>query len=166
MLIASWVLLLALLFALFTSLLEGGRNPNREPELRSPGDGALEVVLLPNRQGHYLVSGHINGYAVTFMVDTGATDVAVPEPLAQSASMSMGHAGVGRTANGDVVYYSSRIDRLDIGGIMLTDVPASIMPTMTGSEVLLGMSALRRLGLLQQGRKLTLRLPAADPHQQ
>lgn len=157
MLVGGWVLLLGLLTLLFQSVLERQHNPNDAPVGSLSDRGAREVVLVRNRVGHYLVTGAINGHPATFMVDTGATDVAVPKGLAERIGLQPGVAYTSRTANGPVTVRKTWIERLKIGNIELLDVQASILPSMSGDEVLLGMSALKSLELIQRGRQLTLR---------
>ncbi len=61
------------------------------------------------------------------------------------------------TANGVVDTWSTRLDRVDLGGLLMRQVPASVLPNMPGGEVLLGMSYLRHLELIQRGDTLILR---------
>ena len=115
------------------------------------------MILDRNRAGHYVANGFINGSSVTFLLDTGATDVAVPETLASSLGLKKGLPFVSQTANGTVTSWRTRLDEVRIGTIVLTDVRASILPSMTGMDVLLGMSFLKQLELVQRGETLTLR---------
>ena len=71
--------------------------------------------------------------------------------------MVRGNRHISRTANGEVTSWSSRLDQVEIGGLRLDNVRASILPSMNGQEVLLGMSFLKRLEMIQQGDRLTLR---------
>ena len=114
-------------------------------------------MLQRNRQGHYLANGTINGTPVTFLLDTGATDVAIPASIAREASLEPGFEGRANTANGLVTVYSTTIDELVLGNIALSDVTASITPSMPGDTILLGMSALKRIEFTQRGASLTLR---------
>src|SRR5690606_26237498 len=133
------------------------RNPNQNPTLNLTGMGAIEVILERNRQGHYVMSGAINGVPAEFMLDTGATDVVIPENLARRAGLEYGFRSQALTANGTVAIFNTRISELDLAGITLRDVRASINPSMPDGLVLLGMSALRQVEFLQQGSQLTLR---------
>ena len=62
-----------------------------------------------------------------------------------------------QTANGVVTAYATRLQRVELGEIALTDVRAHINPGMRGDDVLLGMSFLRQLDLTQRNGTLTLR---------
>lgn len=158
-----WMLLISLAFGLgvltlfFDSLLDNRDNPNRNPISQTGNDGSVTVQLQRNPQGHYLVSGLINGTDANFLLDTGATDVVMSEQLAQQASLERGYPVRAMTANGEVVVYSAIVDALEIGGIVLNEVRASINPAMRGNTVLLGMSALQHIEFTQRGDLLTLR---------
>jgi aspartyl protease family protein len=163
MMIAAWALALAVLTLLFSDLLERERNPNRSVQSVVEAGGGRSIVLERNRAGHYLAEGRINGHPVTFLVDTGATDVAVPERVARRIGLERGRPTVSRTAAGDVRTWSTLLRTVDLGGIELHGIRATILPDAAGDEVLLGMSYLKRLELVQRGGTLTLRLPGAGP---
>ena len=76
--VLAWLTFLVLVGFYFHEVLQEQHNPNRDPESRLGEGGATEVVLLRNKFGHYVTQGEINGRSVVFMVDTGATGVAVP----------------------------------------------------------------------------------------
>jgi aspartyl protease family protein len=157
MIIAAWVVGLVLLVILFQGVLDSQRNPNREPSSRIGRGGAAEVVLVQNRAGHYVASGRVNGRPVTFLLDTGATQVAVSRDLADALGLDRGPAVSTQTANGPVTAWTTRLDRIELGAISLRGVRAVILPTLPSDEVLLGMSFLKRLELIQRGQTLTLR---------
>jgi aspartyl protease family protein len=115
------------------------------------------VYLQRSRGGHYMLRGAINGVQADFILDTGATDVVIPEELAEAAGLVAGYAGQAMTANGLVTVYGTRIAELDLGAIRLQDVRASINPALHDGTVLLGMSALRQIEFHQRGDQLTLR---------
>ncbi|MGM0480333.1 MAG: retropepsin-like aspartic protease family protein [Pseudomonadota bacterium] len=152
----AWGLALAMLVWLFQDKLEQQFNPNQNLETQQVGD-RLVVRLEQNRMGHYVSKGRVNGQPVTFLLDTGATVVAVPEALAQRLGLPKGRQGMSQTANGRAVTYRTLIDRLQLGGIELNDVRASITPGMEGDVILLGMSALKQFELTQKGDTLTIR---------
>ena len=157
MLIVSFTFALGALTMFFDGWLDEQANPNQSPATRETETGVKEVVLERNRQGHYVANGFINGIAVTFLLDTGATDVAIPENIAREAHLEAGYAGQANTANGVVTVYSTRIDELTLGNIVLSNVDASITPSMNSGTILLGMSALRQIEFTQRGSTLTLR---------
>ncbi|MCB1759257.1 MAG: TIGR02281 family clan AA aspartic protease [Gammaproteobacteria bacterium] len=157
MIIAAWVVLLIMLTYGFNGYLERKENPNRNPQSSVSDQGVAKVVLQRNARGHYVASGRINGVRVSFLLDTGATDVAVSEQLAGRLNLRKGAAALSRTANGTVRSWSTILDEVQLGSIRMQGVRASILPGMAASEVLLGMSFLKNLEWLQRGDELTLR---------
>ncbi|MCG6871302.1 MAG: TIGR02281 family clan AA aspartic protease [Gammaproteobacteria bacterium] len=155
MLYAMWLVLLGLAALFFQGYLDRWQNPNGQVQSIQDG-GAVEVRLQRNRYGHYVMNGYINDQYVTFMVDTGASTVAVPGELARELKLSPGARVQFRTAAGPADGFTTRIETLRIGEIELHNVRASISPRMRG-EVLLGMSVLRHLDFSQNGDVLTLR---------
>ncbi|QJD60835.1 TIGR02281 family clan AA aspartic protease [Pseudomonas sp. gcc21] len=156
MLVLAWVVGLALAANWFAGIEEHQRNPNRQPESLYT-ESVVEVRLDSNRQGHYLVGGQINGTDVTFLLDTGATFVAIPAQVAEELGLTRGRPVMVNTANGLAESYSTHLESLALGDIRLRDVAAGIVPGMSGDEILLGMSALRQLDFSQQGGQLILR---------
>jgi aspartyl protease family protein len=156
MLVISFVLGLGLLTYAFDGWIGRQQNPNQQPLTRIEGD-VREITLQRNRQGHYLVSGQINGTRATFLLDTGATDVVLSDELSRQAGLQRGAAMQAMTANGVVTVYATSINELRVGDIVLENVRASINPAMSGDAVLLGMSALRHIEFSQRGDSLTLR---------
>ena len=161
MLIVSFSLGLMALTIFFNGVLQSQSNPNSEPEFSETDNGIKEVVLQRNRQGHYVANGTINGVPVTFLLDTGATDVAIPAAIARKAGLKQGYISQAATANGIIQVYSTTLDELQLGNIRLHDIKASITPSMGGETILLGMSALKQVEFTQRGSNLTLRqIPA------
>jgi len=104
-----------------------------------------------------VASGSINNTPVVFLLDTGASDVSVPEKLAQAIGLKRGRPMIYQTANGTITVYATRLDKVDLGGIVLGQVRASINPNMQGNKVLLGMSFLKHLEFTQRGDTLILK---------
>ncbi len=156
MLVLAWGAALLLATKFFGDWEEAQRNPNQAPESRH-SSGYVDVHLASSRQGHYMANGTINGEAVTFLLDTGATQVAVPTRVAQRLGLQAGAAITISTANGRATAHRTRLQRLQLGDIVLTDVDALIAPGMGGDDVLLGMSALKQLEFTQRDGTLMLR---------
>ncbi len=92
------------------------------------------------------------------MLDTGATDVAIPADLAKRLKLEEGFGVTLSTANGlSQGYRTKKIDRLQLGDIVLRDVRALVAPGLHGDQVLLGMSALNKLEFTQRGGTMLLR---------
>lgn len=157
MLLGAWVVGLAILVMLFDGLRSGQEVPGQVTS-ESP-TGAPEVRLARNRAGHYVASGRINGQSVRFLIDTGATDVALPLALAEHLGLALRPGGLSKTANGTVRTWSTRLDSVDLGGLVARNVRATVLPNMPGNEVLLGMSYLKHLEMIQRDGVLTLRPP-------
>jgi aspartyl protease family protein len=149
-----WLALFGAAYAAFHRWEAAQVNPNTAASMPSTGD---EVTLQRNRSGHYVAEGMINGSRVTFMLDTGATQVALPMRTARSLGLQLGDAVQLRTANGDAVGYRTRLDRVRLGPIELRGVAAVATDGMDGEVVLLGMSFLKRVEFAQRGDRLTLR---------
>ena len=155
----AWIVAITLLMFFFQDTLDKQFNPNSQPEMRLTDTGKAEVVLAQNRQGHYVAHGTINDMPVTFLLDTGATQVSIPAHIADKLNLTgQGNYRV-QTANGSVTVYKTKLDQLSIGSILLYNVAAHINPGMKADEILLGMSALKRLDFHQTGKQLILREP-------
>lgn len=156
MVLLAWVCGFGLLVLVFGDLLERQVNPNTSPSSMTQGS-RTEVTLKQNRAGHYVTSGFINGEPVVFLVDTGATDVAVPAHLADALGLVAGRTVLANTANGTVRVAETRIDSVRIGDIEIENVRANLNPGMQDDHILLGMSVLRQLEFTQRGDSLILR---------
>ncbi|PCJ32228.1 MAG: TIGR02281 family clan AA aspartic protease [Gammaproteobacteria bacterium] len=154
-----WIVLLLITTLLFNTLLKDINNPNQQLTVSINEFGEQQVVLKQNRYGHYLASGEINGQTVEFLVDTGATLVAIPQHIAEKLQLKKGYQFESQTANGSSTSYLTKIDTLSLGGIVMENVPASISSGMEFDEILLGMSFLKHLKITQQGKELRLSLP-------
>lgn len=115
------------------------------------------VSLTADARGHFAASGSINGYPMTFMVDTGATAIAInaAEATRLGLDYKRGQAvGVG-TAAGMVPAWRVTFNTVKIGGISVNQVEGLVVET--GLNVpLLGMSFLNRMEMLRDGQTMTL----------
>jgi len=155
----AWIIALALLVFLFQDVLDQQYNPNSKPEMRLTSSGQAEVILDQNRQGHYVARGMINDTPVTFLLDTGATQVSIPAHIADQLGLVAQGSYRVQTANGTITVYKTEIAQLSLGNIFLYNVAAHINPAMKADEILLGMSALKRVDFQQTGKQLILRDP-------
>jgi len=158
MLWVAALLTLGLLTWIFSGALDRQHNPNREIQGQSLGS-ATEITLDQNRAGHYVATGTIDHREVTMMLDTGATDVAIPQDLAHELELPELARVRMRTANGVVEGYRTELDEVSLGPIRLHNVSAAVVPNLAG-DVLLGMSFLKRLDWQQQDGQLILRQEA------
>ncbi len=143
--------LLAGLYGLFSAMDKDGKTTRVVGQ-----DGVAMVILEQDRSGHYLADGQINGQDVTFMVDTGATDVALPEAMARRLGLRFGPPVMVMTAAGRSRAWMTRLDEVSIGGIRRSNVRATIA-SGNFEGILLGMSFLRHYDLQQQDGKLVIR---------
>ncbi len=158
----AWLAGLVLASSFFARWQDQRFNPNPQPVSRHAGQ-TVEVRLQANPQGHFVCSGMINGQPVELLVDTGATDVAIPAALARQLRLEAGPPSLQQTAGGTVSGYLTWLDRLQLGDILLRHVRAVVMPDFPGQAVLLGMSALRQLEFTQQQQTLVLRQSVTEP---
>ncbi len=156
MLLLAWIIFGAVTVYGFDLLLKNQRNPNRNLTA-SEANGVREVVLKRNRAGHYVTSGKINGQEVVFMLDTGATTIAIPASIAANLELPRGREINTRTANGVATAYATRLDQVSVGNIALSNVAAGVSPGLATKEILLGMSFLKHIEFTQRGDTLILR---------
>ena len=156
MIVTAWLVIIGLFTWYFFLELDQQRNPNQNIQIMGGGEAA-EVILQRNRFGHYVVTGEINGQEVEFMLDTGASDVAIGDLLAQELGLKKGLPRIYQTANGAVQGYRTKLDTVRIGAILVRDVRGSINPGLDGRQILLGMSFLKHLEFTQRGDTLILR---------
>ncbi len=157
MMILAWVVFLGLGILFFGDVLEKQFNPNQRLDTQYSKAGMREVVLQRNKFGHYVTSGTINGQPVTFMLDTGATGVAIPEAIARKLDIPRGRPYRTQTANGISTSYAASLDSVAVGEIELRDVQAGIAPGLAMNQILLGMTFLKHIEFTQRGDTLILR---------
>ncbi len=133
-------------------------NPNQNLVSRKTSDGHIEVAIRANYMNAYMLKGKINGQSVQFLLDTGATSVAIPERIALAIGLKpRGRGQKVQTANGETEMYETELDTLEIGDLTLRYTPAIINPSDKGSTALLGMSALKHFEILQKNGILILK---------
>ncbi len=157
MIYIAWILFLSLLTIAANKLLEKQNNPNQAVAINYDNDRIAEVTLIQNRRGHYVANGKINGKKVTFLLDTGATQISIPEKIAQRLQLKKGSPLQVTTANGAITVFSTKLDSVSLGAITLPNLRAHINPYMEGEEILLGMNFMRHLEMTQRNKKLLLR---------
>lgn len=144
------------LFAGFVYLIDFALHPNKASVL---GDGE-SVTLQRDPSGHYRAEAFINGVKARVLVDTGATGVAISQPLADSLGLKSRHAIRTQTANGEAIAFMVRLESVKLGGIEAHDVAATIVPGL-GGDALLGMSFLSRMDIRLHKGTMTIK-PASD----
>lgn len=126
----------------------------------TPRDRDTTVHVAPDGHGMYFINGSINGFQVRFLVDTGATHIALNADLARRLGLPYqleGRRGVTATASGLVESYEVTLERVRVGDIELRNVAATVIDGPYPSEALLGMSFLGQLDMRREGGLLELR---------
>jgi aspartyl protease family protein len=122
------------------------RNP--APVEASAPAGIRSISITRDPRGHFQTEGRIDGQRIDFMVDTGASVVALNEKSAARfgfrPSRSDYNASVS-TANGTIKAARTRLAMVELGGLVVRDVDAMVLPDEALSENLLGLSFLSKL---------------------
>ena len=120
-------------------------------------DTRQKVTLAADLAGHFYADGQVNGGSVRFLVDTGATMVALPAKIADRLGIEYekGQRGLIQTANGPTVAYRIKLDEVRLGGIALQNVDAVVIAHGLGIA-LLGMSFLNRVEMQRDGQSMVL----------
>jgi len=113
------------------------------------------ITLQRGPDGHFHWPGRVNGIAVDFLVDTGATRTALPEPLARAAGLVSEGRVRSDTAGGTVSGWTARADLQLDGGVRAERLPVTVLPAL--GAPLLGMDVLGRLHFSQTDGVLRLR---------
>ncbi|HEX5768141.1 MAG TPA: TIGR02281 family clan AA aspartic protease [Burkholderiales bacterium] len=120
-------------------------------------DERQSVTLAADSRGHFITQGAINGNPVRFLVDTGATVVALPaaEAVRLGIDYRKGQPGMSSTAGGVVPTYRVRFDTVRLGEIEVNGVDGVVLEQ--GLDIaLLGMSFLNRLEMKRDGHTMVL----------
>jgi aspartyl protease family protein len=121
------------------------------------GSGAQSVTLSAGAGGHFFADGQINGGAIRFVIDTGATAIAIPasDAIRLRIDYKAGQRGMSRTAGGPTAMYVVKLDSVRIGGIEIQNVDAIVIEQ--GLDVpLLGNTFLNRMEMRREGQTMTL----------
>lgn len=144
-----WFAVMGVLYLLMNHYMK-----QKEPRITATGD----LVITRASNGHFYAPGTINGYPVKFMVDTGATHVAISEELAQKAALRGGLKSTFRTANGDRV--GRVIDGVNVsfGPVLATNITVGTGIQMGGSDedALLGQSFLSKFKITMSENTMVL----------
>jgi len=125
----------------------------------APKAASKALLLAPGQNGHYLVDGEINGSPVPFIVDTGATTVAMNKHTAKKIGLlyrTDGKPGQVETASGVTAAYYLTLAKVKIHSLELTNVEAVVIDGDFPSTALLGQSFLNRLDMRRNGALLEL----------
>jgi aspartyl protease family protein len=121
------------------------------------GTGAQIVTLAAGAGGHFIAEGQVNGGAIRFLVDTGATAVSIPASEAERLGIDYrkGRRGTTQTAGGPAAAYAVTLATVRVGGIELQNVEAIVIEQGL-TVALLGNSFLNRMDMRREGQTMTL----------
>ena len=138
-------------------VLLAGASQVRVNGVEGVGSGMGEIVLTAGAGGHFTTDGQINGKAVTFLVDTGATAIAMGQADADRLGINYKNAprGFAGTANGRIPVSVVTLSSVRVGEIEVANVEAVIMPSAM-QHVLLGNSFLARFQMKRDNDTMRL----------
>ncbi len=121
------------------------------------GAGGQRIVMTAGLGGHFTGAGSINGQAARFLVDTGATTVAIGQADAARIGLDLRTAQriMANTANGAVPVHRVSLSVVRLGDVEVHNVEAIVMPANM-EHVLLGNSFLTRFQMRRENDQLTL----------
>jgi aspartyl protease family protein len=121
------------------------------------GAGGTRIVLPASSGGHFMTQGAINGRAVSFMVDTGATSVAMSEADALRIGLdyTKGQPVQLNTANGLARAYRVSLNSVRVGDVEVYDVDA-VVSQQPMPYILLGNSFISRFSMRRDGDQMVL----------
>ena len=124
----------------------------------APASSSQSVTLTADPRGHFVVDGQINGGPVRFLVDTGATSIAMSSADANRLGIDYrsGQPGLMGTANGTATAYRIRLDSVRVGDIVINNVEGAVLEGNQMPVVLLGMSFLNRMEMRREGQVMVL----------
>ena len=114
------------------------------------------LILKQHGNGHYFLNGTVNGKALVFVIDTGASVVSLPRPVAMLAQIYCKDQVLVQTANGTANACTAVIPKLQFGPFTIKNAPAMIAPNL--SQPLLGMNILRNFKIEQENGEMRISL--------
>ncbi|HEY6135685.1 MAG TPA: retropepsin-like aspartic protease [Rubrivivax sp.] len=140
-----------------TALRIGGAPAALGGSLKS--GGGREIVVSASTGGHFITTGAINGSTVQFMVDTGATSVALSQAQAERLGLDWrkGQRALTSTANGAVPVHLLMLRSVRVGDVEVANVSAVVLPAQM-PYVLLGNSFLTRFQMRRENDVMRLEL--------
>lgn len=131
----------------------GNRGNDKSKTIKNP------IAKIWPRNDMYVTQGAINDFSVQFMVDTGATWIAMSETVAKRLGINYyrGKAGYAGTASGVAPIYKITLDKVKVGDIELRNVPAAVISGYGSHQVLLGNSFLKRCEITRTKQVMILK---------
>lgn len=150
-LIIGWVIFICMVGYLAHKVIFSPKTPTIQETY-----SGTQITIYRDFDSHFRISGSINGTPVTFLIDTGATSIAIPADIAAKAGLVKKAQVYTDTANGTAIAYLTKIEKLNIGPIELQDLSAVIAPSMKSDEALLGMNVLSKFHIEQTATTLVI----------
>ncbi|MEA3042153.1 MAG: aspartyl protease family protein [Sphingomonadales bacterium] len=125
-------------------------EPDQSAALVSPTEPLRELVIDRRSDGHFYTAGLVNGHETGFLIDTGATHIALTMDAAKELGVEVDPSEfgiVGEGAGGAVRGQVVMLDRVSIGGRVVTNAQAMVLEGLRVN--LLGQSVLSQLGTLE-----------------
>jgi aspartyl protease family protein len=134
----------------------GGTQVNLGGAAGGEGGGS-RIVMTAGPGGHFMTGGAINGRAVEFLVDTGATTISLSQAEADRIGLKYqnGRRGFASTANGQVPVHYVNLTSVRAGEVTVYNVDALVIPAQM-PYVLLGNSFLTRFQMKRENDVMTL----------
>jgi aspartyl protease family protein len=125
---------------------------------QSSGSGPASATLTADAAGHFVTTGNVNGTTVRFIVDTGASMIALGANDARRIGLdpNKGEVGFSQTANGVTQVTRVKLNSVRVGDIVLNNVDATVHQQDL-PYALLGMSFLNRMEMQRNGETMTLK---------
>jgi aspartyl protease family protein len=121
------------------------------------GSSGSKIILPAGLGGHFTGLANINGHSVQFVIDTGATTIAMGLDEAKRIGLDLSGSALGRadTANGVVTVRTLTLTSVRVGDVTVTNVEATVLPQPM-PYVLLGNSFLSRFQMRRDNDTLVL----------
>ena len=117
-----------------------------------------EITLWADEMDMFSSNGKINGKRVHFLVDTGATSIAMNESDAKRLGINYrkGNRGYAQTASGVVNTWHVTLDSVELGPIKVNYVEGVVIQGTASKQILLGMSFLSKVQMTRSGKSMRL----------
>ncbi|MDJ0833748.1 MAG: retropepsin-like aspartic protease [Gammaproteobacteria bacterium] len=133
-----------------------GINQSISSAFKKPQKKKLRVFS--DSQGMFMVDGAINGRSTRFLIDTGASHIAISSAEADRLGLDYKNAPTGRvqTASEEVPVWNIKLDRVKVGSINVPQVDAVVLSGNRPEHILLGMTFLQHLNMQREGTAMIL----------
>jgi aspartyl protease family protein len=127
---------------------QASTSARKAAAVEPPAPSGRTLSIPSDSRGHFQTEGRIDGQRIGFMVDTGASVIALNETSAARFGLRPSRGDYNATvttANGTIKAARTRLAMVELGGLIVRDVEAMVLPDEALSENLLGLSFLSKL---------------------